>query len=664
MLTTTRGTATSLPKPMHGTAHLTAPLINLAQHSSDQIEDTRPAHSSSHDINGAGPARPATIPDCSITSDHRQLFPRVEPSSGRSDTMGYVQRPDKSGNLCLYPVSYADHPGALPFDYFLTPGVVQQIVLPQNLSQYIEAMYDSVKRFVKKFRGSEDLAITETKRKHCETENDPFIDFRVIRGRSAHHFATVHWKGLIPSVEGWLMSRDPYDNFARFALGYLKVLCGWRRYQNVSERSRDAVAAWCDEHQGLPRALKLAAAREPSSTGNSLIMTLPDIYLKTCPYFLMYAVHHPGPEKRGDPGTSMRRYKSELGGKPQLLYELTNAAYLWQMVLHIRGQAAKPKWPSQPLITKHSMYQWQRERRVQRARSNSGFFKSRKRRIVCYQMKSMSEILDKVFKAPLEIGRFRPEVLSPIQALESSSGTTPLSNTSGCYEAIGSFTNDAATRSGRKIMLRNLSIRDLMLVEDDLMESFWRLRVLFHVNTCKTFRYQLDKLIVETESKMKSGLLPKDAFLSFACDYLRAMRTLDKLSNARRRIRSSSDAVRGTFRYLSNKYKITDAVKKVAELESQSSGPRMLPEIYKTHPASSLLPYVIWFDTSKPDSIRRILNMAGITEMEPDYRDRCQGRYKAKMLRLLTIIAEIWSLREIDNSTSQASPQEPQRSSP
>eukprot|EP01053_Blabericola_migrator_P004775 Blabericola_migrator_1__4774@NODE_2510_length_2659_cov_16_437886_g1571_i0_p1_GENE_NODE_2510_length_2659_cov_16_437886_g1571_i0NODE_2510_length_2659_cov_16_437886_g1571_i0_p1_ORF_typecomplete_len664_score59_03_NODE_2510_length_2659_cov_16_437886_g1571_i06662621 len=651
MLTTTRGTATSLPKPMHGTAHLTAPLVNLAQHSSDQIEDTRP-HSSNHDINGAGPARPATIPVCSTTSIDHELFPlepRVEPSSGQSDTMGYVQRPDESGNLRLYPVSYAEYPGALPFDHLLTRGMVEQIVLPQNPGQYLKALYDSVKRFVRTFPGPDKQSITETKQQPNEIKDGTFDDFRVIRGRSTHNLANVLWPNLIPRVERWLMLNDPCDEFTRFVLAYLKVVSVWRNCVKAPMWCKDAVAAWCNEHQGLSEALKLAAAQEAFSTDRSLLITLPDIYMRTCPYFLMYAVHHPGPEMLSTPGTSTGRCVSEASGRSQLLHELTTAAYLWQMVLHIRGVASKPEWPSQPLLTQKIMQRKQKEWRSLKPS------RLRKRTMIRYQGREMPRILNEVFGEPLKLGRFHPDILSRTQALESSSVTTLAFDTSYCYNAIGSFGNDAATPLSKGVTSRESSIGNLLPVKDDLLESFWRLRTLFHANTCKTLRYQLDKLIVETESKMKRELLPKDPFLSFACDYLRAMRTWDILSNAKRVISVSSEAVRGVFRHLSDTYKITDAVKRVAEMEPNSSGPRMLPEIYKTHPASSLLPYVTWFDTSKPEGIREILSMAGITQLDPMYKDGQQGSYKAIMSRLLTIIAEIWSLREIDDSGDQAS---------
>eukprot|EP01053_Blabericola_migrator_P003283 Blabericola_migrator_1__3282@NODE_1967_length_3490_cov_14_744376_g1251_i0_p1_GENE_NODE_1967_length_3490_cov_14_744376_g1251_i0NODE_1967_length_3490_cov_14_744376_g1251_i0_p1_ORF_typecomplete_len911_score102_23_NODE_1967_length_3490_cov_14_744376_g1251_i01132845 len=632
MLTTSRGAGASLEKPSHSTAHINVLLVHLMQHSNAQQFD------------GAKPAKPTLTLEPPITSVKNKLSPlesRVEPSSGRSDTIGYIQRLDERGSLRLHPVSYADEPKALPFDYFLTPGVVQQIVLPRDPSQYLEALYDSVKRFKREFRGSDVHLTTETEQQRGDAEDGPMDDFRVIRGRSVHNLATEYWKDLIPSVESWLRSKNSPDDFARFVLGYFTLVCGWRRYLCEPKWCKDAVVAWCDEHQGLSQALKLAAARRPSSTAKTLLITLPDIYVRTCPYFLMYAVHHPGPEMLSIPGTSKRRYTAESGGRLQLLHELTTAAYLWQLVLYIRGQAAKPKWPGQPLITKKFIYRRQREMHLAQGGLDRPILL--KRPSIRFHGKSVLKILFEVFEQPLGLGRFHPDLLVLVQALESSNGSTPPSSTSSHYEAIATFDNYTATSPNNG--QTSGDIRKLSIKEDNLLESFWRLRRLFHPDTCRTLRYQLDKLVMETESKMKSGLLPKDPFLSFACDYIRAMRIWDTLSNARQVINTSLEAVRGVFRHLGDKYKITDAVKRVAEMESKSAGLRMLPEIYKTHPASSLLPYVSWFDTNKPEDIERLLSAAAIIQLKLDNAGE-RGSYKAIMLRILTIIAEIWSLRD------------------
>eukprot|EP01053_Blabericola_migrator_P002707 Blabericola_migrator_1__2706@NODE_176_length_11972_cov_72_986308_g153_i0_p2_GENE_NODE_176_length_11972_cov_72_986308_g153_i0NODE_176_length_11972_cov_72_986308_g153_i0_p2_ORF_typecomplete_len1109_score155_80_NODE_176_length_11972_cov_72_986308_g153_i0860711933 len=641
MVMTKRPSEASWVELSRGTAPSNAPLFPLARSAQ---------HSAYHQDGGAGPAKHYTILNPPSTVDTRE-FETVEvstrPSPGRSDTMGYIRRLDESGNLGLYPVSFADYSGALSFDQFRTRGLIEQIVLPRDPSQYLQALYDSVKRFKKKGLGSRKPDIIKTSQQHDDERNGPIDDFRVIRARSKLEVGADQWAGMIKAVEGWLdgQSKDSCDDFARFALGYFKLLDRWRNYRRESSWLEGVVAAWCEQHQGLSEALKLVAAPHPSLTGtDSLLITLPDIYTRTCPYFLMYAVHHPSPEKPSSPGTSKGQLKFD--SRSLLLYELTTAAYLWQMVLHVRGEAEEPEWPSQPLLTGKLIRERQRREWIRGTRRRSDYpclAKSAKR----YSEMSLAQLWHKFFNQPLILGRFHPEILAQIQVLEAS---TPAPKALNLYDAVGSFTNTAAAPFKTNHTLQSVDVRAYLPVEGDHLQAFWRLRVLFHACTGKIVRYQLDKLIVETESKMKSGLLPKDEFLSFACDYLRAMRIWDTLANARQMISRAPTLFRELFSRFSDKYKVTDAVKKVAEIEPHSSECRMLPEIYKTHPASSLLPYVTWFDTSKPGDITEFLSRAGITMTEATFDDGNGGRDRAVTSRLLTIIAEIWKLREINHS--------------
>eukprot|EP01053_Blabericola_migrator_P002321 Blabericola_migrator_1__2320@NODE_1648_length_4099_cov_24_577381_g1072_i0_p1_GENE_NODE_1648_length_4099_cov_24_577381_g1072_i0NODE_1648_length_4099_cov_24_577381_g1072_i0_p1_ORF_typecomplete_len898_score81_21_NODE_1648_length_4099_cov_24_577381_g1072_i01972890 len=563
---------------------------SMSAESSHGVAHHSMQRSSSNQSYGAGAAKPAILYDPEITSVNNEPNPMeacVKSSLNGPDTMGYIQQVDESGNSSLYPVSYADHPEALPFNRFLDPEMIRQIVLPHDPSQYLGALYDSVKRFSKQYVGCVADSDIGSKQKHGDANSDPVDYFRVIRARSIRQLAGYQWSELIKGVDGWLKERSQgiNDEFGHFALDYFKAMNSWRYYHYEPVSLRAIVAAWCEKHQGLSEALRLVATQNHRFLRGWFITTLPDIYLKTCPYFLMYAVHHPGPEwlgSRNESGVSK-------SFRVQLLHELTTAAYLWQMVLHVRKGADSPEWPSYPPVTQKKMP-------ADDNAFDTGKTKSKPR----WTALKIDLASKAIFENPVGLSRCNFRVSHRIQTIESSSVTTPPIDASVLYQAIGSFKNEATAPLNRGYSLRDLSFETLLLAKDELLESFWRLRTLFHAKTCRLLRYQLDKLITETESKMESGALHEDRFLRFACGYLRAMRKWDQLSNGRRAAKAAPELTKRVFRHLADTYRVTEAVKKVAEMETKTTGLRSLPEIYKTHPASSLLPYVTWFDTSKP----------------------------------------------------------------
>eukprot|EP01053_Blabericola_migrator_P000561 Blabericola_migrator_1__560@NODE_1139_length_5305_cov_64_109393_g775_i0_p1_GENE_NODE_1139_length_5305_cov_64_109393_g775_i0NODE_1139_length_5305_cov_64_109393_g775_i0_p1_ORF_typecomplete_len1007_score117_41DUF1467/PF07330_12/13DUF1467/PF07330_12/41AvrPto/PF11592_8/0_67AvrPto/PF11592_8/5_1e03_NODE_1139_length_5305_cov_64_109393_g775_i016624682 len=633
MLTTMRAVGTSLIEPSHGTTHLKTPLIHSSPHSNS-------------------PATASTRPNPTMTSiEHDVLLvdARIEPPLGCSNSMGYIQQLDESGNICLHPVSYADYPAALPFNHFPRPEIIPQIVLPQDPNEYLEALYNSVRRFRKKYVGSTDTASNQ----QCDDANsDPTEHFRLLRVRSARRLAAHQWVNLIQGVESWLRERPrgTHDAFAHFAVDYFKTMNRWRFYEHEPTWCKAMVAAWCEKHRGLSEALRLVATQNHCFLRGCFLITLPDIYLKTCPYFLMYAVHHPGPKRLSNPGTSTGGGKSSApkNFRVQLLHELTTAAYLWQMVLHVRGEADRPEWPSDPPIAQKVMQRNSVEDKAEGTQERGIVFDTRmESKRSGQKAHSITLTPSIVLNEPLNLGRFDSKLLAQIQATESSVMTPPR-DASDLHTEVGSFLNGDAMPLTRGRSAARRSPEDFVYAKDELLESFWRLRVLFQAKMCAVLRYQIDKLIMETESKMKSGVLPEDRFLRFACGYLRVMRIWDSLMSARRIIKMSPEETRKLFRHLSDTYKVTGAVKKVAEWEPMSKGPRMLPTIYKNYPASSLLPYVTWCDTKKPEAIMSTLRLNRVTTRKFRSKEVSGKKLKAMMLRLLTIIAEIWERKEGD----------------
>eukprot|EP01053_Blabericola_migrator_P006750 Blabericola_migrator_1__6749@NODE_340_length_9604_cov_22_008284_g273_i0_p1_GENE_NODE_340_length_9604_cov_22_008284_g273_i0NODE_340_length_9604_cov_22_008284_g273_i0_p1_ORF_typecomplete_len1030_score135_91_NODE_340_length_9604_cov_22_008284_g273_i03193408 len=617
-------------EPSHGSAHPNA-LFHSTQHlSSRQMDGTRPA-------------RPATRLDPPSTSDSVEITPVetcMESSSKSFGTMGYSQEVDECSNVRLHPVSHAECPEALSLNCFLMRGAIKRIVLPQDPSQYLEHLYDVVKRFAKKYARSVDDSGSETKQQRGATERDFMDYFKIIRARGTRHYTAHYLSDLIEDVEGWLneQSNGPRDEFAHFALNYLRVINNWPSRNYEAKWCKAMVAEWCGIYQGLSEALRLAATQSHVSMRGRFSITLPDIYLKTCPYFLMYAVHHPDPKWSKDPGISTKHCDSEIAERhrARLLHELTNAAYLWQMVLYVNGKAAQPEWPSDPPINDRVTQAEYRSDNVNGGGSS------------VEEWDRLPIVLYFALGRPLELGRLKPDLLAQAQAIESSMTiSSDPCNAVDLYEAVGSFRSDDASPFDKGQISKRMS-----LVKDDPLKSFWRLRVLFHAHTCKIVRYQLDKLVMETESKMQAGILPEDPFLRFACDYLRMMRTWDTLGAARYSLAKSVEVTQRLFKHFSDKHKVTDAVKKVAEMESKSKGLRLLPEIYKTYPASSLLPYIAWWDTKTPEAIAEMLRKEGVTHDVLKPRKTSDERLKAMTSRLLTIIAEIWNLREIDGSPS------------
>eukprot|EP01053_Blabericola_migrator_P003337 Blabericola_migrator_1__3336@NODE_1984_length_3457_cov_36_301180_g273_i1_p1_GENE_NODE_1984_length_3457_cov_36_301180_g273_i1NODE_1984_length_3457_cov_36_301180_g273_i1_p1_ORF_typecomplete_len1008_score117_10_NODE_1984_length_3457_cov_36_301180_g273_i13193342 len=634
-------------EPSHGSAHPNA-LFHSTQHlSSRQMDGTRPA-------------RPATRLDPPSTSDSVEITPVetcMESSSKSFGTMGYSQEVDECSNVRLHPVSHAECPEALSLNCFLMRGAIKRIVLPQDPSQYLEHLYDVVKRFAKKYARSVDDSGSETKQQRGATERDFMDYFKIIRARGTRHYTAHYLSDLIEDVEGWLneQSNGPRDEFAHFALNYLRVINNWPSRNYEAKWCKAMVAEWCGIYQGLSEALRLAATQSHVSMRGRFSITLPDIYLKTCPYFLMYAVHHPDPKWSKDPGTSTKHCDSEIAERhrARLLHELTNAAYLWQMVLHVNGKAAQPEWPSDPPINDTVTQAEQGKDSVGGSQSNvekRGTGKTRRKNSP-RRWQNLVPVLRRVFDKPLNLGRLNSELLAQVQAIESRVTTSPgPHNASDLYTAVCKFTN-----ANGMPLDRGDSARHKSLANEEPLESFWRLRVLFHAHTSKVLRYQLDKLIMETESKMKYGVLPENRFLHFACDYLRVMRTWDSLSNTMRAVQHSPKMAKGLFEHLCDTYKISDAVMKVAEMESESTESRLLPEIYKTYPASSLLPYIAWWDTKTPKAIAHRLRMEGVTPGLPMGKEVPDRNLKALMSRLLTIIAEIWNLRETERNPTPRS---------